>query len=60
MKASILEDFIHMTIDKSYKLYDYLNSRKCDVILIQQNETGTLSYGFGSENGVNELMVKTY
>lgn len=60
LKESVFEDFIQMTIEKSHKLYTYLNERKSDVILIQQNDTGTISYGFGSENGVNELMVKIY
>jgi len=58
VKSEILEDYAKLLSNPSHKLFDYFNSRVCDIIFLVENLDGTLEYGFGSDNPKGSIRLK--
>jgi hypothetical protein len=60
VKAEIFSKYIEMRADPNHKVFDYMNGRKADLILLVEMADGKIAYGFASENLKGELIMRIF
>jgi len=60
VKSVIFKRYVDMMLQSDHKIFDYMNGRKADLIMLVETADGRIAYGFASENLKGEMIMRVF
>ena len=60
VKRVIFKRYVEMLMQPDHKIFDYMNGRKADLIMLVETVDGKIAYGFASENLKGEMIMRIF